>query len=309
MDRTSLRPYLAELIGTFALVLLSAGAVIVNQLAAIELYKEPGLAGVVVTDSTNPIAHPLMVAQPQLGLVGIALTTGFIYAAALAFTLPISAGYLNPAITLMLWVFKRLDGGRMLWLILAQVLGAALAGLLLRMFFSFQEAVLVSSYLGAPYLHLETFGAPGTDVPTVLKGIGVELGLTFLLVMTVFGTHLDPRALKQAGGWAHRLTALWLGLVVAGCTFVGFNLTGAALNPARWFGPAFWEMTVTPLLTQEPWKDHMVYWIGPIVGALLAGGLYTTLILPAEEKLLSPTDAAHAARPSAVTSTLYRAKK
>src|SRR5260370_37875701 len=103
MDDKNLRASLAELIGTFALVFISAGSVYVSKL----------------TDG-------------QFGHVGIALATGLVYAAALAFTVPVSGGYLNPAVTVMLWVFKRLDGGRAIGLVVVQVLGSVLAVLVLR---------------------------------------------------------------------------------------------------------------------------------------------------------------------------------
>jgi aquaporin TIP len=306
-DKNSLRPYMAELLGTFAVVFLTAGAVLVNQLAAFTWHTPAGLA-VVTSDEASAAAHPVVIGQPALGLVGIALTAGCAYAAALAVTLPISGGFLNPAITLMLWVFKRLDGARTFWLLLTQGLGALLAGLLLRLLFAAREDVLVAGALGTPHLNLDAFGAAGTTLSVVLLGIAVELVLTFLLVFVVFATVIDPRGRAQAGGWANRLAALWLGLVVAAATFVGFGLTGAALNPARWFGTVFWEMTVTPLLTRGPWQDNPVYWIGPIVGALLAGGLYSTLILPVEETAAPAETPAPAGR-GAVTSTLYRARK
>src|SRR5437879_4749713 len=98
----NMRPYLAELIGTFALVFVGAAAVCGNQLG-------------------------LMTGQPQPHLLGIALAQGLVFAAALAAVLPFSDGYLNPAITLILWVYKRLDGGKTIGLIFVQLLGAAVA--------------------------------------------------------------------------------------------------------------------------------------------------------------------------------------
>jgi glycerol uptake facilitator-like aquaporin len=308
MDKTY-RPYIVELVGTFALVLLSAGAVLVDQLAAISFHKQDGLAAYAIREGqASEAGYPVVIGEPRLGLTGIALTAGLVYAAALALALPVSSGYLNPAVTLMLWVFKRLDGGKALGLIGVQVLGAVLAGLLLRGLFASRQDILVAGHMGAPHLNPATFA--DTALPSLLQGIGVELGLTFLLVFAIFGTHLDPRARKHWGGWADRLAPLWLGLMLAACTYVGFNLTGAALNPARWFGPAVWEMTLAPLMAQGPWKDHVVYWVGPILGALLAGTLYNVLILPADEHAsagMAPAEAT--GRPAPVTSTLYKARK
>ncbi|HXG10958.1 MAG TPA: aquaporin [Gemmataceae bacterium] len=244
---TSPRTYLAELIGTFTLVFLGAGVVCTSKLAE--------LSG-----------------QYQPYLVGIALTQGAILAAALTATLNVSGGYLNPAVTLTLWVYKRLAGGRAFGLVVAQVLGALLAGLLLRI--TFREDVLQEARLGTPHLFLPVFGGQPNEPPRlamVLSGIGIELVLTFILTFAIFGTVIDPRA--------PRLGGLGVGLALTACVLVGFDLTGAAANPARWLGPVVWEATVR---SEGAFHDHAVYWIGPTLGALLAGGLYTALILPPE---------------------------
>src|SRR5262249_53747633 len=110
-----------------------------------------------------------------------------------------------------------------------------------------------------------------------------------------------------AGPWAKRLGALWAGLALTAATFVGYPLTGAALNPARWFGPAWWDLTQQP----SAFRDHAVYWIGPTAGALIAGWLYTALIFPPEEEQRLPlqTPATAGNVPASVSSTLFRAKK
>src|SRR5262245_29365551 len=99
-----LRPSLAELIGTFALVFLGAGTICTTQLA-----QGPGQA------------------SPALVGLCVARVTGLLYAALLSATLPISGGLLNPAITRTVWVFRRLEGVAACWFIGAQLLGAALA--------------------------------------------------------------------------------------------------------------------------------------------------------------------------------------
>ena len=56
-----------------------------------------------------------------------------------------------------------------------------------------------------------------------------------------------------------------VGLVVVGGTFLGFNLTGAAMDPARALGPA---------LADGVWDGHWIYWIGPLAGAAMAAFVY-----------------------------------
>src|SRR5260370_19458492 len=94
---------------------------------------------------------------------------------------------------------------------------------------------------------------------------------TLLFTFAIFGTIIDRRA--------PRLGGLAAGLAQAGIVLIGFNITGGAANPARWFGPAVWEYTVVSL-KENTFADHPVYWMGPILGALLAGAAYIKWILP-----------------------------
>src|SRR5262245_40681359 len=174
MDKSP-RAYLVELIGTFAVVFLGAGIVCTSKLA-----QESG------------------VYQPYL--LGIALAQGFVLAFALSATAHVSGGYLNPAVTLTLWVFKRLEGVRTVGLIGAQLLGALLAGLVLRIIYS--EQVLLEARLGTPHLFLRAFGGvEGVQpaLPMLASGIGIEFVLTFLLTFAIFGTMIDPRAPRLGG--------------------------------------------------------------------------------------------------------------
>ena len=277
-DDRYLRAYFTEMLGTFAFVLVSAGAVVVT----------PFLPGA---------------ALPWWKVTGIAVATGAIYAGMLAVTLPVSGGYLNPAIAIMLWVFKKIDGPRASALVLVQLLGATLAALILRYVLPGQDDILRASRLGAPHLNLDFFNA--VALGSILKGAGIELLLTFILTFAVFGLAFDPRIPRSAT----RLTPLWLGLIVMAITIVGLPLTGAALNPARWFGPAIAETTVM-FLRGRAFEDNAVYWIGPIAGSLLAGALYSTLVLPpAAEERPAQTAANAAGGPVGASSTLFRARK
>src|ERR1700722_16109440 len=103
MDAKTARITFVELVGAFGLVFFSAGLVCINQTTTPD-----GAAGM----------SPLTLHQP--GIVGVALGQGLILAALLALTVPISGGYLNPAIALMLWVFGKLETPRVAWLVGAQ---------------------------------------------------------------------------------------------------------------------------------------------------------------------------------------------
>jgi glycerol uptake facilitator-like aquaporin len=241
MDKNLVRAYLVEMIGAFALVYFGAGAVCVNQLATPAGQQPPVLNG-----------H-------QPGLVGIALAQGLILAVMLAVTVPVSGGYLNPGITIMLWVFNRLDSIKAVWLLGAQLLGAVLAGMCLR--YTFDMEVLRAARLGTPHVNPAVYHV--LDRSTLLAGSGVELILTFFLVLAIFGI------MPQGGRGG---ASMWAGAALSAGILVGYPLTGAATNPARWFGPVLWEWAVIePVAERGPLSDVFVYVAGPILGALLAG--------------------------------------
>jgi len=90
------------------------------------------------------------------------------------------------------------------------------------------------------------------------SGVFVELLITFFLVLMVFGTAADPKGPRQLSGLA-------IGLTLAFDILFAGPLTGGAANPARAFGPA---------LVSGYWEGHLVYWIGPILGGIIAGITY-----------------------------------
>ncbi|MCX7701342.1 MAG: aquaporin [Gemmataceae bacterium] len=253
--QANVRVYVTEMIGTAVVVLLTSGAVCVTTL-------------------------PAFASQPWGARYFIALVAGLSWAVALALTVRISGGFLNPALTITLWVFQRLEHRRAGGLIVAQFLGAAFAGLALRGLFFSNEQILFDSRLGTPHLNRESLSVLAIDRTAVLIGIGIEAVLAFVLTFAVFLFVYDPRFRTRVGGGAYRLAYLWLGILVGLETLLAYDLTGAGLNPARWAGTVIWEGTVDGLVTRGPWQDHGVYWIGPILGSLFAGMVSAYLVLP-----------------------------
>ncbi len=262
MDKKFSRIYLVELLGTFALVYFAAGAVLVNYLSG----QDP-------TQTLN--SH-------QPGVVGVALAQGLMLAVMLSLTAPVTGGYLNPAISIMLWVFNRLDTARMSWLVGAQLLGGVLAGLCLR--YSFSLSALQSASFGTPHLNLLAYGNVFRD--SLLAGTGIELVLTFFLVFAIFGLAREPREARERGKPGPLGVGAAAGAVLAAGVIVAYSLTGACTNPARWFGTVFWEWADTE--RGNPFADAFVYIAGPIVGALAAGlfvfKVYSTIETEKPEK-------------------------
>ncbi len=189
-----------------------------------------------------------------VGLPGIAAAHGLALALAVTAAMSISGGHINPAVTVGLWSIGRIDARKAGLYVVAQLLGAVVAALFLKALCPANTA-LVKSY-GALTV------AP--DVGAI-QAIVIEAVLTFFLALAVMGTIVDPAGPK-VGGFGVGV-ALWMGVLAGG------PLTGAALNPARAFGPA---------LVANFWTAQLYYWIGPIVGAVAAMQLYERLLLKRE---------------------------
>ncbi len=188
-----------------------------------------------------------------LGLLGIALAHGLAIGIMVSALGHISGGHFNPAVTIGFWVTKRLGTIEAFLFWVAQLAGATAAAFLLKTVVPEETWRAVS--LGTPAL--------ARDFP-VWAGISLEAVTTFFLVLTVFATAVDEKgAFRSIAGFGIGLI-ISLGILVAG------PLTGAALNPARAFGPA---------LAATHWAHQGVYWVGPLAGGFVAGLLYDSLYL------------------------------
>ena len=185
-----------------------------------------------------------------VGLTGIALAHGLAIACMASATSATSGGHLNPAVTIAVLAMRRISGARAAKYIIAQCAGAVAAAAALN--FAAPAASTTATTLGTPMLGIDT---------TVGQGLLVEIILTFFLMFVIYGTAVDARAPKMAG--------LFVGLTVTFDVLCGGPLTGAAMNPARSLGPA---------LVSGHLADFWIYWLGPIIGAVLAAMVYRSTI-------------------------------
>jgi aquaporin TIP len=219
---------LAEFVGTFALVFAGVGAIVTGA-----------------------------------NLVGVAFAHGLVIAVMASAVGHISGGHFNPAVTFGFLVTRRIDPTLAGAYVGAQLLGATVAALALRVLYP--DGLDLDA--GVPQL--------GAGV-SAGAGMGIEAILTFFLVWVIFATAADPRgAFKSIAGLA-------IGLTITLDILAGGPLTGAAMNPARSFGPA---------LVQGVWDDTLVYWIGPLAGGGVAALLYDLLYLrPLEPPVVGPPE-------------------
>jgi MIP family channel proteins len=211
----------AEAIGTFLFFFIAAGAALL---------------------ATGDAAATLLI---------VALAHGVVLAVLVSTFGAVSGGHFNPAVTLGLWVAGKIDVGKGLAYMVAQLLGGVAAG--------FALASLVTPDVGP------AVPALGEGVE-IWEGIALEAIMTTVLLFAVFGTAVDARGPKIGG--------LAIGLAVAVDILLGATLTGAAMNPARWFGLA------VPAGDFDNW---FVWWIGPFLGAIVVAVLYRFLFAPPED--------------------------
>lgn len=183
----------------------------------------------------------------EVGLIGIALAHGLALAALGTAFAPISGGQFNPVVTVALWLVGKVRTIEGIRYIVAQLLGAVAAGFALKLAFGgFEPGDTVWSFARG--------GSPAVAAGlTQVTAIAIETVLTAVLVYAVLLTAVDKRA--------PQLGALLIGGVIIADIMVGGPLTGAAMNPARWFGPA---------IAFGDLSEAVVYVVGPLIGAVVA---------------------------------------
>ena len=149
-----------------------------------------------------------------------------------------------------MYATRRINTQEYLAFVVAQLAGAAVASLLLMYIYG------TGNGFGLPAL-----GATAT----VGQGFLAETLGTMLLVFVIFGVAVDKRGTFGA------VAGMPIGLTITAVILSAGPLTGAALNPARWFGPA---------IVSGDWSNAWVYIFAPIVGALIAGFCYQFIAKP-----------------------------
>ncbi|MER3395520.1 MAG: aquaporin [Acidimicrobiia bacterium] len=195
-------------------------------------------------------------AEGGAGLVTIALAHGLAIATMVTAVGHVSGGHFNPAVTVGAVVAKAISVGQAAGYIVSQLVGATVAATVIRV--AVPTELWQKVKLGTPMLAKE-----GTVI-SFGQGVLIEAVLTFFLVWVVAAVAIDP---KGAFG---KVAGIPIGLVIAMDIMAGGPLTGASMNPARTFGPA---------LAGRYWADHLVYWLGPLLGGVLAAAIYKYGIL------------------------------
>ncbi|MGI8424846.1 MAG: aquaporin [Chloroflexota bacterium] len=219
--------YVVEAIGTFALIFMGVATIAHN-----------GGVGQVGKGANDFFGG---------NLVAIALAHGLAIGLAVAATGHISGGAFNPAIVLALLIARKITPIKGALYVAAQLVGAVLG------------AAAVTLVFPNEPLKETGFGVPSVGAGfSVTNALVAEIITTFFLAYVIFGVAIDKRGPST-------IAALCIGLTITMDILATGSVSGAAMNPARWFGPA---------VVAGNFANAWIWWVGPGIGASLAAGLY-----------------------------------
>jgi len=219
MANNSVRKYAAEIVGTAVLVFMGCGSAVFLGCA------------------TNG-GHLAVALAFGLSIVAMAYVIG-----------NVSGCHINPAVSLAVFLDKRMSAADFCAYVVSQIIGAVIGAALLK---------AVSGFAG-----VDLTGGLGSNLAAGAGGTGgaflVEVILTFIFVLTILGVTAD----STKGGVA----GIVIGLTLTFVHIVGIPLTGTSVNPARSIGPALFAGGAA--LT-----DLWVFILAPLAGAVLATLVY-----------------------------------
>ena len=202
-----------------------------------------------------------IIATSGENLIVIALAHGIILAVMIAAMMHVSGAQFNPAVSIALAARGLQPWSQALGFTVFQVIGGIAAAFLLK-------ATMVPAFEYANTHIGETLGiysgSSGADMISAWRVLVLEGLATFFLMWVIMGVAVDQKNKQHAG-----IAALAIGGVVMADILCFGPLTGASMNPARSFGPA---------MVSGEWTLHWCYWVGPIVGAMIAAIVYDKTI-------------------------------
>lgn len=239
------KKYIAEFLGTFWLVLGGCGSAV--------LAANFGGGG-------NPLG---------LGFLGVSLAFGLTVLTMAYAVGHISGGHFNPAVSFGLFAGKRFSGSDLLPYIIAQVVGAIVAGGVLFLIASGNGALDLS---GSNPLATNGFGSHSPGGYGLLSALITEIVMTFMFLVIIMGAtdRLAPSGFAPV--------AIGLGLTLI--HLISIPVTNTSVNPARSTGVALFSGNIE--IIAQLW----LFWLAPIVGAVIGGWFYSNFL----EKNEQPTN-------------------
>jgi aquaporin Z len=208
-----------------------------------------------------------VIAGPAIAVLGIALAFGLAIVAMAYGIGPVSGCHVNPAVSVGAWFAGRMSTRDLVNYVIAQCLGAIAGAIVLYIIMSGKA----SGWEGG--LGANGWGAGYLGEYNVVSAFIFEVVATFIFLVTILGV-------TQKGAPSH-LAGLAIGLTLAAIHIVGINVTGVSVNPARSLGPAL-------LSGGAAMAQLWLFIVAPVIGAAIAGMLFKSGILSADEPDVKP---------------------
>ena len=192
-----------------------------------------------------------------IGLVGVSLAFGLTVVTMAYAVGYITGGHFNPAITVGAFVAGRIKAADIVPYIVAQLIGAVLAAWLLATIAAGNGTDAIASGLAA-----NGYGEHSPGHYSLVSGFITEVLMMFFFVLVILGTTSEGAPVGFA--------PLAIGLTLTLIHLISIPITNTSVNPARSTGPA---LLVGGWALQQLW----MFWVAPILGAVLASGLWKWL--------------------------------
>src|SRR5262245_56448741 len=209
-----------------------------------------------------------------VGLLGVSLAFGLtVLTGAYAFG-HVSGGHFNPAVTLGLVAGRRFPGKEAVGYIIAQLVGAMIAAAVLWVI-ALGAKGMTADALAASGFASNGYGDHSPGGYALIACLIAEIVLTAVFLFVIMGA-TDRRATAPVAGVA-------IGLSLTLIHLISIPITNTSVNPARSTGPA-----IMALIGGESWpvEQLWLFWLAPIVGALIAGLAYD-FVLPGQDEPLA----------------------
>lgn len=248
-----MKKYIAEFIGTFWLVLGGCGSAVISA-----AYTETAVQG----------GEAELSFSSGIGVLGVAIAFGLtIVSGAYAFA-NISGAHFNPAVSFGLFAAKKFPGSELLPYIIAQNLGAILAGGFLLLIASGTESFSID-YADSNPLATNGFGSHSPNDYNLLTCFLTEVVMTFMFLFTILGV--------TSRGISKGFAPLGIGFTLTLIHLISIPITNTSVNPARSTGVALFAGTE---LIGQLW----LFWLAPILGGVLAGLFYNRIYEELDEE-------------------------
>lgn len=197
-----------------------------------------------------------------IGFAGVALAFGLTVLTMAYAVGHISGGHFNPAVTIGLWISGRFNSKEIAPYIISQCVGAVLAAAVLYLILSGKEGFTIDATQAGAFASngYDSFSPQNYSMTSAFVA---EFILTMFFIIIIIGT-TD----KLANG---KFAGLAIGLALTLIHLISIPITNTSVNPARSLSQALF-------VGGEPLMQLWLFWVAPILGALLGGLLYKNLL-------------------------------